>query len=430
MSIAFRVETTAAGPVPFQVRGPDGAPVAAINDFLAYLAVRGRSGYTLRSYGAGLAHFFGWVEDRGLNVNDMSRQLVGEYIVGFAGGPKIDSRVHSATSRPPFQSSGDRHSAGRQPRTINHRVSLLASYFSYRIQTDQDRCSGAWFQRDNPAAATIPETVGHLNPGGRDFAGRRRRTSDFRRRVPRKVPKGLNPGQIIRLIDAAVSWRDKAILTLLCRTGQRIGDWGEIVGRHGVLGMTLSDFDRQRGMVTVLLKGSRDEHRVPITDDFWPLFERYLNDERSAAATTPAAWLAMRKGRGEPLSYAAFESSLRYAARKIGLKVHAHQFRHTLAQGVLETTGNLKVAQKILGHAHLSTTADLYMHVDYAAMVDAIVAAKTASDRERNSGGQTAVSLPERYAFPYDEITLEELEKVAAQAQDHERARVGGGQHE
>ena len=194
--------------------------------------------------------------------------------------------------------------------------------------------------------------------------------------------------------------------------------------------MTLGDFDRQRGMITVLLKGSRDEHRVPVTDDFWSLFERYLIEERSTAAPTPAAWLAMRKGRGEPLSYTAFESSLRYAARKIGVKVHAHQFRHTLAQGVLETTGNLKVAQEILGHAHLSTTADLYMHVDYAAMVDAIVAAKTASDRDRDSAGQTAVPFPERYAFPYDEITLEELEKVAARTQDDERKQVGGGQHE
>jgi len=183
-------------------------------------------------------------------------------------------------------------------------------------------------------------------------------------------------------------------------------------------------------MVTVLLKGSRDEHRVPVTDDFWPLLERYLTEERSAAAPTPAAWLAMRKGCGEPLTYTAFESSWRYAARKIGLKAHAHQFRHTLAQGVLETTGNLKVAQEILGHAHLSTTADLYMHVDYAAMVDAIVAAKTASERERNSGGQTAVPLPERYAFPYDEITLEELEKVAALAQDNERDLGGRSQHE
>ena len=430
MSLAFSVEKNAAGQAPFQVRGPDGMPVAAINDFLAYLAVRGRSGYTLRSYGAGLAHFFGWVEDRGMSVNDVTRQLVGEYIAAFACGPKTDSRVQPAASNSISNPFHDRPPTGRQPRTINHRVSLLTSYFSYRIQTDQDRGSGAWFQRDNPVAATIPQSVGHLNPGCRDFAGRRRRTSDFRRRIPHKVPRGLNPGQIVRLIDAAVSWRDKAILTLLCRTGQRIGDWGEIAGRHGVLGMTLGDFDRQRGMITVLLKGSRDEHRVPVTDDFWSLFERYLIEERSTAAPTPAAWLAMRKGRGEPLSYTAFESSLRYAARKIGVKVHAHQFRHTLAQGVLETTGNLKVAQEILGHAHLSTTADLYMHVDYAAMVDAIGAAKTASDRDRDSAGQTAVPFPERYAFPYDEITLEELEKVAARTQDDERKQVGGGQHE
>jgi site-specific recombinase XerC len=183
-------------------------------------------------------------------------------------------------------------------------------------------------------------------------------------------------------------------------------------------------------MVTVLLKGSRDEHRVPVTDDFWPVFERYLTEERSAAAQTPAAWLGMRKGRGEPLSYTAFESSLRYAARKIGVKVHAHQFRHTLAQGVLDTTGNLKVAQEILGHTHLSTTADLYVHVDYAAMVNAIVAVRTAADRERDGGGTAAVLFPERYAFPYDQITLEELEKAAAQAQDHEREQVSGDRHE
>jgi hypothetical protein len=55
-------------------------------------------------------------------------------------------------------------------------------------------------------------------------------------------------------------------------------------------------------------------------------------------------------------------------------------FRHTLAQGVLETTGNLKVAQEILGHSHLSTTADLYLRVDPQAMVKALVAAKDGDD--------------------------------------------------
>lgn len=87
---------------------------------------------------------------------------------------------------------------------------------------------------------------------------------------------------------------------------------------------------------------------------------------------------------GKPLTYAAFESSLRYISRKIGADVHAHMFRHTVAQAVLETTGNLKVAQELLGHAQVTTTADLYMHVDERILVDALSAVKSTFDRGRN----------------------------------------------
>jgi integrase len=62
---------------------------------------------------------------------------------------------------------------------------------------------------------------------------------------------------------------------------------------------------------------------------------------------------------------------LRHIGRRAGISVHPHLFRHTLAQGVLETTGNIKVAQEILGHSHLSTTADLYLRVDQNEMVRA-----------------------------------------------------------
>jgi hypothetical protein len=40
-------------------------------------------------------------------------------------------------------------------------------------------------------------------------------------------------------------------LTLLWRTGQRIGDWSELHGQHGVLGMRLGDLDRRSGMIVV-----------------------------------------------------------------------------------------------------------------------------------------------------------------------------------
>ena len=82
-----------------------------------------------------------------------------------------------------------------------------------------------------------------------------------------------------------------------------------------------------------------------MTDDFWPLLDKHLSTERRSSDEVHA-WIAARKGRGKPLGYASFESSLRYIARKAGISVHPHLFRHTLAQGVLDATGNIKVAPR------------------------------------------------------------------------------------
>ncbi len=201
----------------------------------------------------------------------------------------------------------------------------------------------------------------------------------------------------------------------LSRAGQRIGDWNPVAGRHGILGMELQDVDRKRRFITVRLKGARDQHRVPVTDDFWPIYEEYLRNERRAAPDVHAVWIASRKGRGKPLRYASFESALRYIGRRAGISVHPHLFRHTLAQGVLDTTGNIKVAQEILGHSHLSTTADLYLRVDQHAMVTALAAAKSSTERAPKQRSWPSAKAAQ-YAFDYDDETISELERAIAQA--------------
>lgn len=404
----FTVEKTTDRQPCFQVLDPDGSPAADINRFLSYLASCGRSAYTLRSYATGLAHFFAWLLESKISADGVTRHVVGEYIAAFG----------QASPRRPLRSPQlhDIHKK-RQPRTINHRLSVLASYFDFRIRQDEDRRRGVWHNRNNPVSMPV-ETHRH-GMVGRD-APRRERTCEFRRRVPRKIPKPLEAGTAQQLIAAAVSWRDRAILTLLVRTGQRIGNWDDVAGRHGILGMELADIDEGRRTITVRLKGARDEHRVPVTDDFWPLLQRYLAEERKADSGTRALWLALRRGKGAPLSYLAFESSLRYISRKVGVRVHAHMFRHAFAQGVLNVTGNLKVAQDILGHAQISTTADLYMHVDQDAMVKAVAAVKTNFDKAAAPASRFELHQ-ETYAFPYDEITVEELEKAATQTHEGER---------
>lgn len=383
----------------YRILDPLGFPVGKANEFLEHLEVRGRSPYTLHSYAVGLADFLGWLRQADIGVDNVTRHVAGQYIHDFGSGPKGGF------------AGAARAGSKRQPRTVNHRLSVLASYFAFLIREDDEAGAGRWFQRLNPISTEI--TGRRHGMTGRD-APTRGRSSEFRRRVARRIPAYLEPATAQKLIEAARSWRDKSILTLLFRTGQRIGDWKDGTGGHGILGMRLADLDQNRSMITVRLKGARDEHRVPVTEDFWPMLRRYLNDERSTDGGSKALWSGLRRGSGEPLTYAAFESSLRYISRKAGVRVHAHMFRHLLAQTVLQVTGNLKAAQDLLGHAHISTTADLYMHVDQAAMVNAVAAVKFSFDKETVPSRGKPTAPPLKYAFPYDATTIEELDKAAA----------------
>ena len=95
----------------------------------------------------------------------------------------------------------------------------------------------------------------------------------------------------------------------------------------------------------------------------------------------------------------------------------------------LVDTGGLKVAQDILGHRHVGTTADIYARVDHQAMAVALSVVKTQWDAARGAGRSpalqqnqppagspgdaTGVHPEERYVFLYDATTVEELEHAA-----------------
>ncbi len=420
---AFTLTQSEVDPSIFLVVGPDGMLVSTINEFLLHLSHCGRSAYTLRSYARGLAHFFGWLYTSRLDVDDVTTQAVEAYMTFFSteakgGACPVDPHKADQINLHTRKSSPTVH---RQPRTINHQLSVLASFFAYHIRQETERGSGRWIQRDSPVPASPSErTLTHSMPG-RD-APKRGKAAELRRRVPRHIARQVDPTTASQLIETATSWRDKAILTLLYRTGQRIGDWSAFAGRHGILGMTLADIDERAGMITVLLKGARDEHRVPVTDDFWPLYHHYLREERHVDPSVSAVWVGLRKGKGHPLSYASFESSLRYIGRKLGANVNAHMFRHTLAQAIVDM-GNLKVAQDILGHRHLETTADVYASTDQRAMIEAVRAAKSLFDAEQIHVHQTTTTEPglspgNRYVFAYDDETLQELDQAATQRAD------------
>jgi len=387
-----------------------GIPGSVIEEFVAHLQRRGRGSYTARSYRLGLADFSRWLEGRGRSLSEISRRDVESYIGEFAAGPGRTGRragvVDMATGRPvPVR---------RAARTVNHRLSVLASFFAFLI--DRDTELGAdWAGRVSPVPARAAELT-HGMGGGGDAPPRRPR-AELRRREPRELPAVLDHAEVDRLVAAARSWRDKALLVLLSRSGQRIGDWSAEHGRHGVLGMGMRDLDRRTSTVVVRLKGARDEHRVPVTEQFWRLFDRYLEHERRDAPGE-AAWVGLRRGWPHPLTYSAFEAGLRQLASRTGVQLTAHMFRHTVASEVVATAG-VAAAQQLLGHRHIVTTVDTYAHVDQ----QALVAAVTEVERQARAAAETARRGPgtgraggtggQQYVFHYDAQTLAELDAVA-----------------
>ncbi len=250
--------------------------------FLEALVARGSSSYTVRTYGLGLEHFLSWAASCGVGLDVVGRGAIVEYVAEFARGER------------------DGVAVGRAPATVNHRVSVLASFFAFLIERDRLAGHGRWAAAVSPVPAGSSAMAGGHGMPGRD-APRRGRRGELRRRVPQSLPARAEPDAVAALLAVARSRRDRALLTLLWRTGQRIGDWSDEHGRHGVLGMRLGDLDRASSTIVVCLKGARDEHRVPVSPDFWPQFAAYVRDERGLGEPGEPAWVALRRGRGRAL---------------------------------------------------------------------------------------------------------------------------------
>jgi integrase/recombinase XerD len=378
--------------------------------FLRELVLLDRSRATVRSYRQGVEHFLRWLSVSGVDLEAVSTRVIADYVEAFKAGAKEGAVpvggngslvVDRRTGRP---SSASR----RRPRTVNHRLSVLSSFFAFLIERDGEQDSeGAWCGRRNPVPQARRDGDRRVLSGGRDAPARGPR-APFRMRVPKEIPRTLSPTLAEELICEARSARDKAILTLLLGSGQRIGDWPDLCGRHGVLGMRTHDLDERRGLVTVRLKGSRDEHRVPVTADFWPLLRRYLREERPADAPTAALWVGFRRGAGRPLRYRAFERALRMLSERVGAHVHAHMFRHTLAQLLVDGSG-LAVAQRQLGHRQITTTT-MYSRVADEQLIEAVQRTERGRCTRPDPGGRRAGEL----AFAYDRDTLTELERLAS----------------
>ena len=174
----------------------------------------------------------------------------------------------------------------------------------------------------------------------------------------KRLPKTLDIESVEQLLaikgGEPLILRDLAIMELLYSSGLRLAE---------IVGLSVDDLDQHMHLVRVLGKGAK-QRDVPVGQKALVALSRWLAVRHEMANADENALFVSR--RGTRLSPRTLQQRLSMWAKKQGLDqhVHPHRLRHAFASHMLESSGDLRAVQELLGHADISTT-QVYTHLDF-----------------------------------------------------------------
>jgi integrase/recombinase XerC len=174
----------------------------------------------------------------------------------------------------------------------------------------------------------------------------------------RRLPAALSPDEAVRLVtiegDDPLAIRDRALFELAYSSGLRLSE---------LSGLDVDSIDLETGEVRVWGKGSK-ERIVPVGGPARDAIRVWLKVRGGLPVKDAGAMFLSRSGRR--IAPRAIERRLADWAIKRGLgqHVHPHMLRHSFASHVLQSSGDLRAVQEMLGHASIAST-QVYTHLDF-----------------------------------------------------------------
>jgi integrase/recombinase XerC len=177
---------------------------------------------------------------------------------------------------------------------------------------------------------------------------------------PKTLPQALSIEQASKLVDIAeddtLSLRDHAILELFYSSGLRLSE---------LVGLNIDHIDFAEGTVIVTGKGNKTRI-VPLGAHAANAIQMWLPVRAQMLTRNPSEKAVFISKQGRRISGRNIEYRMKAWSIKQGLhtSVHPHMLRHSFATHVLQSSGDLRAVQEMLGHANISTT-QVYTHLDY-----------------------------------------------------------------
>jgi integrase/recombinase XerC len=233
--------------------------------------------------------------------------------------------------------------------------------------------AGGSIQRSLSASRSFYNFMGRENGVLRNPA-----TSVQAPRKPRKLPKTLDADQVDKYLafdtNSVFALRDSAIAELFYSSGLRLAE---------LTAVNIDDIDPHSKLLTVTGKG-RKTRTVPIGSVALKAIALWLEVRPPDAADTPDPGALFTSNRGRRISVRNIQARLKLQGRKSGMHqdVHPHMLRHSFASHMLESSGDLRAVQELLGHANISTT-QIYTHLDFQHLAKVYDAAHPRAKRRK-----------------------------------------------
>lgn len=194
-------------------------------------------------------------------------------------------------------------------------------------------------------------------------------------KTAKPLPKALGVDEAVQLAafvnPDADPWdeaRDAAMTELLYSSGLRVSELAQLDVQ---VGSGLGWLDLQAGLVHVTGKGGK-RRSVPVGSAAQQALQRWIDVRSSRFAAhwvEPALFVGTR---GARITAQTIWLRLRQRSQQAGLPaaVHPHVLRHSFASHVLQSSGDLRAVQELLGHANIATT-QIYTRLDFQHLAQA-----------------------------------------------------------
>lgn len=305
-----------AGTSPYRMVDHNGS-IEQVNRFLDSLAVRGLSERTIRIYGYDLLNFWRWLSQTEINLANITRNSLLEYI----RYQRQDASFISAT-------------------TINHRLTVVQCLYQFHFDRRIPIHSA-----NQPADYSFSwrnkyKGFGWMHPVSA-------RQSSVMVKVPHRITIPLTYNEVSKFFNSLKSCRDIAITGFMLFCGLRSRE---------VINLKSDDIGINEGQV--LIHGKSEKERiVPLPKDLIAALERYINLERPKTNSPQLFIILKGPHRGLPLTHCAVRKIFRYHRKTSGVyNANAHRFRHTFGADMTRAGISLPILMKLMGHTDVRIT--------------------------------------------------------------------------